>query len=103
MKLHIALNPGRDDALINALRTIPSGDRAGKIRAALTERFVAQSDIAQAVHRLAAAIERWPGSAAVVSTVHPNEPQKLTSLQERIKDPAEKERIKASLLGGFQP
>ncbi len=62
MQLHINLHPQRDVALIQVLQAIPSGERAGQIREALTERFVRQSDIAQAIHRLADVLENQAAS-----------------------------------------
>jgi hypothetical protein len=88
----------RDAELIQAIRAMPPGERSGRIRQALFDTFVQRPDIAQAIHRLAAAVERLPA----VSAVYPPDP-KMTSLAERMKDPAEKERIKASVLGVFKP
>ena len=58
MQLHIKLNPDTDGALIAALQAVPNGQRATRIRAALTQTFVGGPDLAQAVHRLAAALEQ---------------------------------------------
>ena len=67
MQLHIPLNAKRDADLIAALQAIPKGERSAVIRTALTERFVRQSDIAQALHRLADVLEAHSGGAVHTS------------------------------------
>jgi hypothetical protein len=103
MQLHIKLSPGKDDDLIHALQSIPTGKRAERIRDVLTQGFVSGPDLAQAVHRLATAIERMPSLPQPQGQI-PAEPQKTTNqpLLERAKtDHAFKAKLTASVLGGF--
>ncbi len=86
-----------DADLLAALERLPKGDRSSQIRAALHRVFVEAPDLAAAVNRLADALGRLPSTTSLSP-----EPPKPTSLTERMKDPAEKERIKAGLLGGFE-
>ena len=99
MQLHITLNPDRDDALIQALHAIPAGKRAERIRDVLTQGFVGGPDLAQAVHRLATAIEQMP---QVSANPRPKTEAQSKPLFERMQDdPALKARVKQSVLAGL--
>jgi hypothetical protein len=69
MHLHITLHSYRDADLMMILKTIPNGERAAKIRDALTARFVKAPEIAQAIHRLADVLEAKAIEIPVSSTV----------------------------------
>lgn len=95
MQLHIKLNPVTDAALIQALQSIPNGERAQRIRAALTQAFVGGADLAQAVHRLAAAIERQGGPMGTGSG------EKRATGPER-DSPEYRAKLKQSVLSSFK-
>ncbi len=97
-RITIRLDNDADAGLLAALEAIPPGERNTQIRSALRREFTGESpipDLTKAVLRLCETMSHLP-------TAEPNPgPTPKTSLAERMKDPAEKERIKAGLLGGF--
>ena len=95
-RITVRLDESADGALLAVIDAIPAGSRNTKIRDALQQVFVEAPNIAAAVNRLADILGRLPSAAP------PSPDPKPTSLTERMKDPAEKERIKAGLLGGFE-
>lgn len=102
MQLHIKLLPGRDDALIAAVQAIPPGKRAERIRDVLTQGLVGGPDLAQAVHRLAAAIEHLPSGVAPREDSAPATPKPQPTLQQRMEeDPAFAGQVRESLLGAW--
>ena len=96
MQLHIKLNPVTDAALIQALQAIPNGERAQRIRVALTQSFVGGPDLAQAIHRLAGVIERQgsPGEGAGHGGAEP-------AKQDR-SSPEFRAKLKKSVLSAFE-
>ena len=90
MQLHIKLNSETDAALIQALHEIHTGKRAERIRDALTQAFVGGPDLAQAIHRLAGAIERRDPAT-----------EKATQQVDRT-SPEFKAKLKKSVLSAFE-
>ena len=103
MQLHIKLLPGRDDALIAAVQVIPPGKRAERIREVLTQGLVSGPDLAQAVHRLASAIEHIEHLPSGVVPREDSAPATLkpTLKQRMAEDPAFAGQVRKSLLGAW--
>lgn len=103
MKLRISLHPERDAALIQAVQAIPPGKRAGRIRDALTQVLVDESDMATAIHRLAAVLEQY--GAAMTPAGHPASPLRSPAKSPwgaRLQaDPAFKTQVKDSLFSNL--
>ncbi len=98
-RITVRLDESADGPLLAAIDAMPAGSRNTEIRDALQQVFVEAPSIAAAVNRLADVLEHLP-AGIVPSEIVPS--PHTSSLSERMKDPAEKERIKAGLLGGFE-
>ena len=96
MQLHIKLNPVTDAGLIQALQAIRPGKRAERIRGALTQALVGGPDLAQAIHRLASAIEGSGGLPAGP------EPGSMTQQQVDRTSPEFRANLKKSVLSAFE-
>ena len=92
VQINLKLYKGRDDALIAALQALPAGQRMSRIRVVLEREFVQAPDLATAINRLAAAIERSP----VKSKPDPDPPDHQPE-----PDHERKAKLRASVLGPF--
>lgn len=90
-------------ALWNAIESIPAGERNARICAALNREFGQEAaDLAQAVHRLASAIEQLPRGVVPREDSAPTiTPKPKPTLQRMAEDPEFAGQVRESLLGGW--
>lgn len=100
-RITIRLDAETHAQVLDAIESIPVGERNSRICAALRREFGGKdlADLAQAVHRLATAIEQMP---QVSTDPRPKTEAQSKPLFERMQDdPALKARVKQSVLAGL--